>query len=62
MIKVTEDNYHTFLSYHGRDIDVARYVVDTYNNTDTYKSIEGVRVWVEASKIVIKLYEQNRLV
>lgn len=56
---VNEDNYHTFLTYHGRDIDVARYVVSTYDNTESYKSLESVRVWVEASKIVIKLYERN---
>lgn len=59
MIEVTEDNYHTFLTYHGLNIDVARYVVDSYDNTDSYKSLEAVRVWVEASKIVIKLHERN---
>ena len=56
---ITEENYHTFLTYHGRDIDVARYVVSTYDNTDVYHSLQAVKIWVEASKMVIKLYERN---
>jgi hypothetical protein len=56
---ITEENYHTFLTYHGLDIDVARYVVSTYDGTDGYYSLQAVKVWVEASKMVIKLHDRN---
>lgn len=56
---VTEENYQSFLTYHGRDIEVARYVVATHDNTDNYKNLKAVQVWVEASKMVIKMYERG---
>lgn len=61
VFEVTEENYHLFLTYHGHDIEVARNVVNQYDNTDGYKSLGSVRLWVDASKMVIKLHEKNRL-
>lgn len=59
MFEVTEENYHLFLTYHGLNIETAQMVVDLYDNTENYKSLGSVRLWVEASKMVIKLHEQN---
>jgi hypothetical protein len=53
MFEVTKDNYHTFLTWHGMDPEVAEYVVETYDGTDGYKELASVRLWVEASKFVI---------
>lgn len=59
MFTVTEENYRMFLTYHGQDIEVANYVVATYDNTDGYKSMLSVRLWVDASKMVVKMYERH---
>lgn len=54
MIEVTESNYHTFLTLHGMNKECAELVVAKWDNTPEYHSNEGVRVWVEASKYVLK--------
>jgi hypothetical protein len=51
MFEVTEENYHEFLTYHGYDPEVAQWVVE---NHDANSSLASVRLWVEASKIVLK--------
>jgi hypothetical protein len=53
--EVTEDNYQQFLTYHGRTVSCAQYVVDTHDKTDNYYKLKSVYLWVEASKMVIKL-------
>jgi hypothetical protein len=55
MFEVTEDNYHTFLTSHGLDPECAKWIVEKYDNTDGYHNILSVRLWVDASKVVIKL-------
>lgn len=59
MFEVTKDNYHKFLSYHGMDIECAERVVSMYDNTDSYHKNGSVRLWVEASKMVIKSYRKE---
>lgn len=53
MFEVTEDNYHMFLTMHGHDLECAERVVLQYDNTEGYFNLQSVRLWVEASKIVI---------
>jgi hypothetical protein len=55
MTQITIENYHKYLSYHGRSVDAARRVVDKYDDTEGYHTIRSVREWVEASKIVLQL-------
>lgn len=55
MFEVNEDNYHTFLTLHGQDPECAKMVVDKYDNTEGYHTLLSVRLWVEASKMVLKL-------
>lgn len=55
MTKITVENYHKYLSYHGRSVDVARWVVERYDNSPGYHTLGSVRDWVEASKIVLQL-------
>lgn len=52
---ITTENYHKYLSYHGRSVEVARRVVEKYDDTEGYHTIGSVREWVEASKIVLQL-------
>ena len=54
MSKVNEDNYHTFLTFHGLDPECAKMVVEKHDNTKNYHNIQSVKNWVEASKIVLK--------
>jgi len=61
MIELNESNYHLFLSYHGMSVDVATKVVATFDNTEAYRTNGSVRVWVEASKYVIKESYKNGL-
>lgn len=61
MIEPNETNYHLFLSYHGMSVDVASNVVATWANTEAYHINGSVRVWVEASKYVIKESYKNGL-
>jgi hypothetical protein len=55
MFEVTKDNYHTFLTWHGMDPEVAEYVVEMYDNSENYLMHSSVRLWVEASKYVIRI-------
>ena len=55
MFEVTKDNYHTFLTWHGMDPEVAEYVVEMYDNSENYHKHLSVRLWVEASKYVIRI-------
>ncbi len=54
MFEVTEDNYHIFLTYHGFDPECAQMVVDKHDNTEGYHNLQSVRLWVDASKMVLK--------
>lgn len=53
LYSVTEDNYHIFLTYHGRDPEVARDVVERYDNEE-YRQLIGICLWVDASKMVLE--------
>ena len=55
MTKITIENYQKYLSYHGRSVEAARWVVERYDNTEGYHTLGSVRDWVEASKIVLQL-------
>jgi hypothetical protein len=51
MFEVTEDNYRDFLTWHGHDVEVAQWIVD---NHDANSPLASVRLWIEASKMVLK--------
>jgi hypothetical protein len=53
MIEVTKDNYHTFLTFHGLNVESAQWVVSRYDNTENYHNLLSVKLWVEASKFVV---------
>jgi len=53
MFEVTKDNYHTFLTMHGLDIECAERVISMYDNTENYHTLLSVKLWVEASKFVV---------
>lgn len=53
--EITADNYQKYLSYHGRSVEAARWVVENYDDTLGYHTLGSVRDWVEASKIVLQL-------
>ena len=55
MTQITIENYQKYLSYHGRSVEAARWVVERYDNTEGYHTLGSVRDWVEASKIVLQL-------
>ena len=55
MTKITAENYFKYLSYHGRSVDVAKRVVEQYDNSKGYHTLKSVHEWVEASKIVLQL-------
>ena len=55
MFEVTEDNYHTFLTLHGQNLECAERVILQYDNTESYFKLQSVRLWVEASKMFVKL-------
>lgn len=55
MLEVTEDNYYTFLTFHGLDPECAQWVIDKHDNTDNYHNMQSVKQWVDASKMVLKL-------
>jgi hypothetical protein len=54
MFEVTEDNYHMFLTLHGLNPECAQMVIDRYDNTEGYHTLQSVRLWVDASKMVLK--------
>lgn len=54
MFEVTGENYHTFLSYHGMNIGVAQIIVDKYSDSENYKNLLSVRLWVDASRMLIR--------
>ena len=51
MFEVTEENYRDFLTWHGHDVEVAQWVVETQ---DANSPLASVRLWIEASKMVLK--------
>lgn len=55
MTQITIENYQKYLSYHGRSVEAARWVVARYDGTEGYHTLGSVRDWVEASKIVLQL-------
>ena len=55
MIKVTRDNYHNFLTMHGMHPETAEWVLRHFDNPEGKYDLESVRIWVEASKIVLEL-------
>jgi hypothetical protein len=57
MTKITKENYLKFLTYHGRDPEVAKWVVKNYHNTDAYHKIGSVRIWVDASLMVLNEFK-----
>jgi hypothetical protein len=53
MFEVTKENYHTFLTWHGMDPEVAEYVIRMHDGSEGYNTLKSVYLWVEASKFVI---------
>jgi hypothetical protein len=54
MFEVTKANYHMFLTHHGMNVEAARYVVSKYYNSENYKNMLSVRLWVDASRMLIR--------
>jgi hypothetical protein len=54
MFEVTKENYHIFLTKHGMNVEVAQQVIKRYQNSDNYKNMLSVRLWVDASRMLIR--------
>jgi hypothetical protein len=57
-IEITKNNYLNYLTHHGRSVDRAFAVVQkwgNYLNMPEYANHEGIRIWVEASAMVLEL-------
>jgi hypothetical protein len=54
MFEVTKQNYHIFLTRHGMNVEVAQYVIKKYYNSENYKNMLSVRLWVDASRMLIR--------
>ena len=55
---ITKENYMNYLTFHGRTIDGAFNVVKkwgNFRNMPEYANHEGIRIWVEASAMVLEL-------
>lgn len=57
MFEVTKENFHIFLTSHGMNVQVAQNVVDKWYNTDNYHNMLSVRLWVDASKMLLRTVE-----
>ena len=58
MVEVNQSNYLNYLTYHGRSVDSEFRVVQrwgNYKNMPEYANHEAVRMWVEASAMVLEL-------
>lgn len=58
MVEINQSNYLNYLTHHGRSTDVAFRVVQkwgNYLNMPEYKNHESIRIWVEASAMVLEL-------
>lgn len=54
MFEVTKENFHIFLSSHGMNVEAALWVVNRYENSDNYRNLLSVRLWVDASKMLLR--------
>jgi hypothetical protein len=57
-IEITKNNYLNYLTHHGRSVDRAFTVVQkwgNFRNMPEYANHEAVRIWVEASAMVLEL-------
>lgn len=59
MFEVTEENYLQFLSYHGKTRDCCLWVIEKFDNTESYRNNGSVRLWVDASKMFLKMENTN---
>lgn len=50
-------NIVSTLSYHGKDITMARWVLDNYSNRPDLDNNQSVQVWLEASKQIVLQHE-----
>jgi hypothetical protein len=56
--QITKNNYLDYLTYHGRSVDSAFKIVQkwgNFRNMPEYANHEGIRIWVEASAMVLEL-------
>ena len=54
MTKVTNENYLNYLTFHGRTVDAAWNVVKKWGGRPEYHTHEAIRMWVDASSIVLE--------
>lgn len=54
MTKVTNENYLNYLTFHGRTVDCAWYVVKKWGVRPEYHTHEAIRLWVDASAKVLE--------
>ena len=57
MFEVTKENFHIFLTHHGMNVENAQVVVEKWYNTDNYRNMLSVRLWVDASKMLLRTVE-----
>ena len=50
-------NIVSTLSYHGKDITMARWVLDNYSNRPDLDNKQCVLIWLEASKQIVLQHE-----
>lgn len=54
MTKVTDENYLNYLTFHGRTVDGAWYVVKKWGGRPEYHNNKAIRLWVDASAKVLE--------
>lgn len=54
MFEVTKENYHIFLAHHGMHVETAMWVVKNYYQSENYHKLQSVRLWVDASKMLLR--------
>jgi len=52
--EITKNNYLNYLTFHGRTVEGAWYVVKKWGVRPEYHTHEVIRMWVDASAIVLE--------
>lgn len=54
MSRVTNENYLNYLTFHGRTVDCAWYVVKKWGVRPEYHTHDTIKQWVDASAYVLE--------
>jgi len=52
--QITKDNYLNYLTFHGRTVEGAWYVVKKWGDKPEYYTNEAIGIWVDASTKVLE--------